>query len=148
MTNINGKWIQREHFDSEEDRKKAMNDWRRRYYETFRSDDQFCNWLKLKGFFSSKPVTPEYVKEQERQQALVEEFYKYQGAYDGLPHNHTYHGNDGKYWDIFRAEQRRMDARDQARMDRDLARIRGSRVTQGHTPKRRKQPRPKTNYRG
>ena len=26
MTNINGKWIRREHFDTEEDRKKAMRD--------------------------------------------------------------------------------------------------------------------------
>ena len=45
MTNINGKWIRREHFDTEEDRKKAMRDWHRRYYEIFRSDDQFCNCL-------------------------------------------------------------------------------------------------------
>ena len=148
MTNINGKWIRQVHFDTEEDRKKAMSDWRRRYWETFRSDDQFCNWLKLKGFFSSKPVTPEYVKEQERQEALIEEFYKYQGVYDGLPEAHRFNGNGGKYWDIFRAEQRRMDARDRAESDKLLRKIRGNNVTQGHTPKRRKQPRPKTNYRG
>ena len=63
MEKVNGKWIAPEHFDSEEERKKAMNGWRRRYYETFRSDDQFCNWLKLDGFHSSKPLTPKYLKE-------------------------------------------------------------------------------------
>ena len=68
MTNINGKWIRREHFDTEEDRKKAMRDWHRRYYEIFRSDDQFCNWLKLP--WNDKPVTPKYLKEYEQQKAI------------------------------------------------------------------------------
>ena len=143
MTNINGKWIRQVHFDTEEDRKKAMSDWRRRYWETFRSDDQFCNWLKLKGFFSSKPVTPEYVKEQERQEALIEEFYKYQGVYDVLPEAHRFNGNGGKYWKIFQDEQEKIWAK-----AREETRRRYSNVTQGHTPKRRKQPRPKTIYRG
>ena len=143
MININGKWIRQVHFDTEEDRKKAMSDWRRRYWETFRSDDQFCNWLKLKGFFSSKPVTPEYVKEQERQEALIEEFYKYQGVYDVLPEAHRFNGNGGKYWKIFQDEQEKIWAK-----AREETRRRYSNVTQGHTPKRRKQPRPKTIYRG
>ena len=77
MTNINGKWIQREHFDTEEDREKAMRDWHRRYYEIFRSDNQFCNWLKLP--WNDKPVTPKYLEEYEQQKAILEEFYKYQG---------------------------------------------------------------------
>ena len=58
MEKINGKWISPEIFDSEEDRKKAMNDWLTRYRETFRMDGMFCNWLKLNGFHSSKPITP------------------------------------------------------------------------------------------
>ena len=33
MEKVNGKWIAPEHFDSEEERKKAMNGWRRRYYD-------------------------------------------------------------------------------------------------------------------
>ena len=129
MEKVNGKWIAPEHFDSEEERKKAMNGWRRRYYETFRSDDQFCNWLKLDGFHSSKPITPKYLKEYERQQALIEEFYKYKGVYDGLPECHRYHGNDGKYWDIFYQEQQLINAKQIAETRR-----RYSKVTQGHTP--------------
>ena len=127
MEKVNGKWISLEHFDSEEDRKKAMNDWRRRYWETFRSDDQFCNWLKLP--WNEKPVTPKHLKEYERQQALIEEFYKYKGVYDGLPECHRYHGNDGKYWDIFYQEQQKINAKQIAETRR-----RYSKVTQGHTP--------------
>ena len=112
MTRVNGKWIQTEKFDSEEDRKKAMNDWLRRYRETFRMDGMFCNWLKLNGFHSNKPITPKYLKEYEKQQALIEEFYKYQGFYDSLGSDHKYHGNEGKYWKIFSEEQQKIYARD------------------------------------
>ena len=129
MEKVNGKWIAPEHFDSEEERKKAMNGWRRRYYEIFRSDDQFCNWLKLDGFHSSKPITPKYLKEYERQQALIEEFYKYKGVYDGLPECHRFHGNDGKYWKIFSEEQQKIYAKDRAETTR-----RCNKVTYGHTP--------------
>ena len=106
-----------------------MNDWRRRYYETFRSDDQFCNWLKLNGFNSSKPITPKYLKEYERQQALIEEFYKYKGVYDGLPECHRFHGNGGKYHYIFNQEIDKINAK-----EREKTRRRYSKVTQGHTP--------------
>ena len=143
MTNINGKWIQREHFDSEEDRKKAMNDWRRRYYEIFRSDDQFCNWLKLP--WNGKPVTPKYLKEYEQQKAILEEFYKYEGAYDGLPECHKYHGNDGKYHEIFFEEHQKVIAQHRKETDEFLRKIRGGRVTQGHTPAKRKPNRSITN---
>ena len=141
MININGKWIRQVHFDTEEDRKKAMSDWRRRYWETFRSDDQFCNWLKLP--WNDKPVTPKYLKEYEQQKAILEEFYKYQGVYDVLPEAHRFNGNGGKYWKIFQDEQEKIWAK-----AREETRRRYSNVTQGHTPKRRKQPRPKTIYRG
>ena len=146
MTNINGKWIRQVHFDTEEDRKKAMSDWRRRYWETFRSDDQFCNWLKLP--WNDKPVTPKYLKEYEQQKALLEEFHKYEGVYDGMPECHRFHGNGGKYWKIFYEEHQKVIAQHRKETDEWLRKIRGGRVTQGHTPNRRKQPRPKTNYRG
>ena len=57
MEKVNGKWIAPEHFDSEEERKKAMNGWRRSFY--MRPFDQTINsdWLKLDGFHSSKPIT-------------------------------------------------------------------------------------------
>ena len=129
MKNINGKWIQREHFDSEEDRKKAMKDWSKRYHATFSSDNDFCNWLKLNAFHSRKPITPKYLKEYEKQQALIEEFYKYEGVYDGLPESHEYYGNEGKYWKIFSEEQERIYAK-----AREETRRRYSRVTVGHTP--------------
>ena len=148
MKNINSNWIQREHFDSEEDRKKAMNDWRRRYHATFRSDDQFCNWLKLNGFHSSKPITPKYLKEYERQQALIEEFYKYEGVYDGLPECHRFHGNEGKYWKIFNEEQQKIYARNRAENEKLLKKIRGSNVTVGHTPNTPNHPTRKRTYRG
>ena len=138
MEKVNGKWIAPEHFDSEEERKKAMNGWRRRYYETFRSDDQFCNWLKLDGFHSSKPITPKYLKEYERQHALIEEFYKYKGVYDGLPECHRFHGNDGKYWKIFSEEQQKIYAKDRAETT-----LRCNKVTYGHTPNRPKRKREK-----
>ena len=148
MTNINGKWIQREHFDTEEDRKKAMSDWLDRYRETFRMDGMFCNWLKLNGFHCSKPITPKYLKEYERQQALIEEFYKYKGVYDGLGSDHLYHGNEGKYWKIFSEEQQKIYARDRAETDKLLKKIRGSNVTVGHTPNTPKHPTRKRTYRG
>ena len=101
MININGKWIHQVHFDTEEDRKKAMSDWRRRYWETFRSDDQFCNWLKLNGFHSDKPITPKYLKEYEIQLALVAEMKVVKTPWSGEPEDHRYHGNGGKYHYIF-----------------------------------------------
>ena len=143
MEKINGKWIALEHFDSEEDRKKAMNDWRRRYYEIFRSDDQFCNWLKLP--WNEKPVTPKYLKEYERQQALIEEFYKYKGVYDGCPEYHRFHGNDGKYHEIFYEEYRKINAQRRRETDEFLRKIRGSNVTTGHTPAKRQPNRSITN---
>lgn len=97
MEKVNGKWIAQSILIVKKIEKKTMNGWRRRQYETFRSDDQFCNWLKLDGFHSSKPITPKYLKEYERQQALIEEFYKYKGVYDGLPESHRFNGNDCKY---------------------------------------------------
>ena len=146
MEKINGKWISPEIFDSEEDRKKAMNDWRTRYRETFRWDNQFCNWLKLP--WSAKPVTPKYLKEYERQKALIEEFYKYQGFYDSLGSDHKYYGNEGKYWKIFYEEQQKIYARDRAETDKFLKKIRGSNVTTGHTPNTPKHPTRKRTYRG
>ena len=148
MEKINGKWISPIKFDSEEDRKKAMNDWRTRYRETFRWDNQFCNWLKLKGFHNSKPITPKYLKEYERQEALIEEFYKYKGVYDGLGSDHLYHGNEGKYWKIFSEEQQKIYARDRAETDKLLKKIRGSNVTVGHTPNTPNHPNRKRTYRG
>jgi len=146
MTRINGKWIQQVHFDTEEDRKKAMNDWLTRYRETFRMDGMFCNWLKLNGFHSSKPITPKYLKEYERQQALIEEFYKYEGVYDSLGSDHKYYGNEGKYWKIFNEEQQKIYARDRAETDKLLKKIRGSNVTTGHTPNTPKPSRRNTIY--
>ena len=40
MEKVNGKWIAPEHFDSEEERKKAMNGWRR---STMKPFDQTIN---------------------------------------------------------------------------------------------------------
>ena len=128
MININGKWIRQVHFDTEEDRKKAMSDWRRRYWETFRSDDQFCNWLKLP--WNDKPVTPKYLKEYEQQKALLEEFHKYEGVYDGMPECHRFHGNGGKYWKIFYEEHQKVIAQHRKETDEWLRKIRGGRVTQ------------------
>ena len=127
MEKVNGKWLRQVHFDTEEDRKKAMSDWRKRYEAAFPYGDEFCNWLKLP--WNEKPVTPKYLKEYEKQEALIEEFYKYKGLYDGLPSDHKYHGNGGKYWDIFYQEQRKINAK-----HIEETRRRYSKVTQGHTP--------------
>ena len=115
----------------EEARKKAMNDWRRRYQATFRSDGMFCNWLKLNGFFN-KPVTPKYLKEYEHQKALIEEFELYKGVYDGLGSDHEYYGNEGEYWKIFCEEREKIYAKQREDWSRKL---RGSKVTQGHKPR-------------
>ena len=122
----------------EEARKKAMNDWRRRYHATFRSDGMFCNWLKMT--WNYKPVTPKYLEEYEHQKALIEEFDLYKGFYDGIGSDHEYRGNKGKYWQIFQEEQEKIYAK-----AREETRRRYSKVTQGHTPAKRKPNRSITN---
>ena len=145
MTWVGGFYIKKHHYD-EETRKKKLSDWHERYRATFPYEGNFCNWLKLP--WNDKPVTPKYLKEYEYQKALVEEFYEYQGVYDGLPSCHKYNGNDGKYHEIFYQEQRKIIAQQRKETDEFLKKIRGSNVTTGHKdkpinkPKRNSNPNP------
>tara|TARA_B100001093_G_scaffold504559_1_gene560565 strand:- start:461 stop:844 length:384 start_codon:yes stop_codon:yes gene_type:complete len=118
-------------------REEQYKDWERRYRATFRSDDQFCNWLKLP--WNDKPVTPKYLKEYEIQLALVAEMKVVKTPWSGEPEDHRYQGNSGKYHEIFLKEQQKIYVRDRAETRR-----RYSKVTQGHTPstsKRKKEKR-------
>ena len=112
-------------------------DWQRRYRATFRYDDQFCNWLKL-GFV--KPITPKYLKEYQIQLALVIEMKEVKTPWSGEPEDHRYHGNGGKYHYIFQEEREKIYAK-----AREETRRRYSKVTQGHTPAKRKAYRSITN---
>ena len=109
-------------------REEQYKDWVRRYRATFRSDDQFCNWLKL-GFV--QPITPKYLKEYEIQLALVAEMKVVKTPWSGEPEDHRYHGNGGKYHKIFLEEEKKIYAN-----AREKTRRKYSKVTQGHTPNR------------
>ena len=126
-------YIKKHQYD-EETRKAKLRDWRKRYKAAFPYGDEFCNWLKLP--WNDKPVTPKYLKEYEFQKALVHEFYEYQGVYDGLPSDHKYHGNGGKYHYIFFEEHQKIIAHSRKKWDEQLRKIRGSNVTVGNTPNR------------
>ena len=127
----------------EETRKKKLRDWRDRYRSTFRSDDQFCNWLNMPWFY--KPVTPKHLREYERQKALIEEFYLYKGVYDGLGSSHLYNGNKGKYWEIYYAEYEKALVVKREETAKFLAEIRGQKVTTGLQDKPIKKPKRNSN---
>ena len=138
-------YIKKHHYD-EETRKEKLKDWHDRYRATFPYEGNFCNWLNMPWF--DTPVTPKYLKEYEYQKALVNEFNEYKGVYDGLPSDHKYNGNKGKYWEIYRAECDKVIAVQREETARYLAEIRGNKVTTGHKdkpinkPKRNSNPNP------
>ena len=76
---------------------------------------------------------------------MIFEFYKYQGLYDGIGSDHLYHGNEGKYWQIFYEEQEKIYAKQREDWNRKLRR---SKVTTGHKPNKSKNPIKKRIYRG
>ena len=87
-----------------------------------------------------KPITPKYLKEYQIQLALVIEMKEVKTPWSGEPEDHRYHGNGGKYHYIFQEEREKIYAK-----AREETRRRYSKVTQGHTPAKRKPYRSITN---